>query len=155
MPPPRELNLPELPFTTAHGMFSQFMQEFSGESSAVHELETGDKLNIDDDLFKTLSGEWKITKRGRDQWLLYLAELIKHPQEIWKLSLAQTEELYLLGQFQRGKQRLDALAVFSRELNSDANWSGKTSFVSDREKYLSDKRNQIIGNRTSVILRRS
>jgi hypothetical protein len=60
------------------------------------------------------------------------------------LILAQTEELYLLGRFQRGRQRLDAIAVFKRE-GDEGPWSeGKTGYVFDRDDGLSDKRTALV-----------
>ncbi|HHB11854.1 MAG TPA: hypothetical protein ENK62_01475 [Chromatiales bacterium] len=43
------------------------------------ELPEGSRVFVDDRLFRTLDGGWKIGKRGRDRCLLYLAELLRSP----------------------------------------------------------------------------
>lgn len=145
MPDPRPLTLQPLQFVSAQHSFEQFMQAMGAEGDVVRQaLPSGDTVLVSDDLFRDLAGDWKITKRGRDQWLLYLAELILRPQEIWRLRLAQTEELYLLGRFQRGKQRIDALAVFSREIGSELWSEAKTAFTPDRDDYIDDKRAELM-----------
>lgn len=145
MPAPRPLVLPPLPFVSAEKSFDQFMRALGADGDTLRvTLPSSDIVLVSDDLFRALDGRWKIDKRGRDQWLLYLAELIKAPQEIWRLRLGQSEELYLLGRFQRGKQRIDAMAVFKRE-GDEGVWSeGKTAFVADREDYIGDKRADLI-----------
>lgn len=85
LPEPRPLVLNPVNQATPELMFKQFMREFDGLDATRLELPSGDLVTVDDSLFKKLNGDWKIEKRGRDQWLLYLAELIKSPQEIWKL----------------------------------------------------------------------
>jgi SPP1 gp7 family putative phage head morphogenesis protein len=145
MPEPRPLVLQSAPFVSAEKSFEQFMQALGSIDDVLRvALPSGDTVVVSDDLFRTLDGRWKISKRGRDQWLMYLAELIKSPQEVWRLKLAQTEELYLLGRFQRGRQRLDAIAVFKRE-GDEGDWSeGKTGFVADGDKYLFEKRDELM-----------
>jgi SPP1 gp7 family putative phage head morphogenesis protein len=151
MPDPRPLTLPPLPFVTAERSFEQFMQALGAEGDVARRtLPSGDTVVVLDDLFRDLAGEWKITKRGRDQWLLYLAELIKAPQEVWCLTLGMSEELYLLGRFQRGKQRIDTMAVFKRD-GDEGLWSkGKSAYVADSDVYLDEKRQLLLGKRAAV-----
>jgi SPP1 gp7 family putative phage head morphogenesis protein len=148
MPVPRTLVLPPLSFVSAPHSFNQFMRALGADGDVVrHALPSGDTVVVSDDLFRDLAGEWKITKRGRDQWLLYLAELILRPQEIWRLVLGGSEELYLLGRFQRGRQRIDALAVFERK-GQDARWVGKTAFTADGDRYLVERREDLMKKAT-------
>jgi hypothetical protein len=43
----------------------------------------GTRIIISDDLFRANSGEWKVTKRGRDIYAAMIAEAIADPDEIW------------------------------------------------------------------------
>lgn len=142
MPPPRPLKLPKLDFDTPEQGYAQFMQHLGLKLSGDWvQTASGDEVFVDDALFRTIDGYWKIKKRGRNRWLLYLAELIKQPQEVWRLRLAQTEELYLLGRFQRERQRLDAIAVFRRDTGSASRWpEGKTAYVFDSDDGFDSKR---------------
>jgi hypothetical protein len=140
MPDPRPLLLEPLPRLEPAEAFTQFMRQFEGDTAVAHMgLPSGDRVTISDNLFKSRQGEWKLAKRGRDVWLLYLAELAQRPQEIWLLSDTMVSELHVLGRFQRGTQRIDALLVFERNDHGQP-WMGKTAFVSDRKRYLGDIR---------------
>lgn len=151
MPEPRPLELRPLPFVSPEQSFEQFMQAVGGTDATLRSvLPSGDEVLVSDYLFKTLDGRWKIDKRGRDQWLLYLAELIKSPQEVWRLKLAMSEELYLLGRFQRGRQRLDAIAVFKRDGDSGVWGDGKTAYVADRDDVMDDKRRGLLKRKASL-----
>jgi SPP1 gp7 family putative phage head morphogenesis protein len=145
MPAPRPLNLPETlvqPGSEREAL-DEFMQAFGGGATARVTLLSGDVVVVSDDLFRTLDGRWKIGKRERDRWLGYIAALIKAPQEIWRLELGSSQELYLLGRFLRGRQRIDALAVFKRERSG--HWvDGKTAYVFDNPAGLDKKRAELL-----------
>lgn len=148
MPEPRLLVLPELPPIKTgqeHSAFASFMDAFGGGSTARVELPSGDVVHLQRKMFQVRDGEnWKISDRGRDRWLLYVAELIKSPQEIWRIDLGMTQELYLMGRFQRGNRVLEALTVFKRD-GKDGDWfDAKTSFVADQNDYLNEKRKQLM-----------
>lgn len=145
MPAPRPLNLPETLVQPGREReaFGEFMQAFGGGATARVTLPSGDVVVVADDLFRTLDGRWKIGKRERDRWLGYIAALIKAPQEIWRLELGSSQELYLLGRFLRGRQRIDALAVFKRERSG--HWvDGKTAYVFDNPAGLDKKRAELL-----------
>ncbi|MCX7689115.1 MAG: PBECR2 nuclease fold domain-containing protein, partial [Fimbriimonadales bacterium] len=96
MPEPRPLTLPVLPRVQQGGegeAFALFMEAFGGENAARLVLPSGDVVVVSDELFRFPNGRWKLGKRERDKWLLYLPEVIKSPDEIWRLDLAFTEEL--------------------------------------------------------------
>jgi len=64
-----------------------FMQQFGGsmDKSVSYTDSTGKKLNISPRMFKDRkTGEYKIFKNGREQYLLMLAHAIKNPTEIWE-----------------------------------------------------------------------
>lgn len=151
MPEPRSLVLNPVSQATPEIMFWQFMQAFNGRDPENLKLPSGDLVRVDVGLFTTLDGRWKISKRGRDQWLLYLAEMIKNPQEIWQLKQLKTEELYLMGRFQRGRMRLDALAVFKRDGDFGVWDEGKTGFVADFEDYLDQKRSELSKKKAQLV----
>jgi len=154
LPEPNPLDLPALrQGQEAPALFERFMDEFGGGASELFTLPAGQRVLVGDDLFKDLNGHWKIGKRGRDEWLLYLAALIKAPQEAWQLPLAMLQELYLLGRFQRAGRTLEALVVFELANNAEPGrpWVGKTAFVSDREKYLGDKRSELINKKATLL----
>ena len=146
MPAPRLLVLPELP-AIQKGQearaFTLFMAGFGGESSASVTLPSDDVAHVQRKLFQVREGDdWKVGKRDRDRWLLYLAPLIKEPQEVWWLKLAMSEELYLFGRFQRGKQVIETIAVFKRT-GDEGEWiEAKTIYAADDKdaEYLRDKR---------------
>jgi SPP1 gp7 family putative phage head morphogenesis protein len=145
MPAPRPLNLPETLVQPGREReaLDEFMQAFGGGATARVTLLSGDVVVVSDDLFRTLDGRWKIGKRERDRWLGYIAALIKAPQEIWRLELGSSQELYLLGRFLRGRQRIDALAVFKRERSG--HWvDGKTAYVFDNPAGLDKKRAELL-----------
>lgn len=63
----------------------KFLQEFDGKIGEVKEFtdKAGSRILISDELFKDYQGNWKIQKRDREKYLLYLADTIKDPDEIW------------------------------------------------------------------------
>lgn len=152
MPPPRPLNLPETLVQPGREReaFDEFMQAFGGGTTARVTLPSGDVVVVGDDLFRTLDGRWKIGKRERDRWLGYIAALIKAPQEVWRLRLAASEELYLLGRFMRGKRTLETLAVFKRNGHSGEWMEPKTAYVADADDYLNEKRRQLMKQHAAV-----
>ncbi len=151
MPEPRPLVLEPLRYDSPEQAFAQFMRQFGGESMARVGLPSGDEVIVSDDLFRRLNGEWKIEKRGRAQWLLYLSELILRPQEVWLRSRGGSEELYLLGRFKRGSQRIDTIAAFARPGGDVGSWVGRTAYAADRKDYLSDKRARLIKESAKVL----
>ncbi len=95
LPPPRLLDkrliLPEGRNETYY--MDAFLDAFGAtrKAGAMFIDATGERLLISDALFmdrqKTaLAGKpvYKTMKRGRERWLLVLADTVKHPQEIWE-----------------------------------------------------------------------
>lgn len=145
MPDPRALVLPPMHYSTPENAFKQFMQTMgTDENTARIVLPSKDTVVATRDLFLNGNNDWKIFNRGRGDWLEYIAENIKFPQEIWRLKLPLTEELYLLGRFQRGKQRIDTVAVFKRQQNSGDWIESKTTYTFDKPDGLERKRREIM-----------
>ena len=154
MPEPRPLVLPELPAIQKGEegrAFSRFMDAFGGESIARVELPSRDVVHVQRKLFQVRDGDkWKIGNRGRDRWLLYIAELIKAPQEVWKFDLGMSQELYLLGRFQRGNQRVDVVAVFKRDSDVGEWTAAKTAYAFDKPDGIDRKRLEIFSGKACI-----
>lgn len=80
----------------------------------------------------------------RAEWLLFTAEGIRKPDEIWKEQPADgvMEMLYYLTRFDVGKKHpLGCISVFERETGSAALWRGVTNYAALRDQsYWEGKR---------------
>lgn len=145
MPEPRRLVLPESPKGAGHErLFGQFMATFGETTSARVELPTGEVVVVGSDLFQRLDSSWKLDKRARDIFLLYIAEAIRKPQEIWRIDLSHTQELYMLARFLRGNERIDVNAVFKRNKGESVWAEGKTAYTFDRPYGIERKRTELM-----------
>lgn len=115
---------------------------------------TGEKLIIDDSFWVAGDGRSKITKRGRQQFLWFIAETLKNPDEIWSTWEVDDPAQRLpdtpakaggivrrfIARFQvEGETR--NLVIFL-ELSRDG-WSGMTAFNTS-EKYLQARRHGVL-----------
>jgi SPP1 gp7 family putative phage head morphogenesis protein len=155
MPEPRSLDLRQLDGERdpkAIGL--AFVRLLGGASLADAvdiALPSGDIVVASADLLKTKAGGWKADKRGRGPWIAYLAELIVRPQEVWIEDIQGGQKLYLLGRFQRGRDRLDAIAVFGRD-GATGRWAeGHTAYVFDGLTGLDRKRQSLLTNEKASI----
>lgn len=127
-------------------LFKRFMQEFD---SAELTDKTSELLQIDEQLFRDLKGQWKIQKNERAQWLLFTAHNIKTPDEIW-LEFGRrggVDKRYFLSRFDLGKSNLvSCIAVFEREQGAKGIWTGVTNYATTDEGYIERKRNKEIVN---------
>ena len=86
LPPPLKSKARLLPDGLAEEEYAKrFLQEFGVKAGRIGQWRdpAGEVLTISEELFKDTSGAWKITKYNRHRHLLYLAEAIKTPHEIW------------------------------------------------------------------------
>ncbi|ADU99822.1 PBECR2 nuclease fold domain-containing protein [Alicycliphilus denitrificans] len=100
-------------------------------ASAVIKDVIGERLVVGQELFTDAKGALKVTKRGREQYMLLLARALREPDEVW----ARVEWLHAQGRavvrrryvarFAVEGEPAPALAVF--ELGADG-WSGVTTF---------------------------
>lgn len=62
-----------------------FLEPFGADigRAVLHEDQTGTKLPISEELFKTRDGQWKVGKRARATLTPLLAEALMSPDEIW------------------------------------------------------------------------
>lgn len=152
MPEPRSVTLPRLDYRSPEEGYAAFMRHLGLlQTGGWVPTASGDEVFVSDALFRDLEGRWKWFKRGRDVWALYVAEVILRPQEVWRIRHDGDEKLYLLGRFARGREILEALAVFRRDARE--RWSeGVTAFVADdkRAVYLKEKRRWLLNHAASV-----
>jgi hypothetical protein len=123
-------------------LFSAFMSAFGGWKRCEFTDVADNVLLIDRRLFETLSGKWKIKKRGRAEWLMFTAENIKRPDEIW-LETSDSggpDKLYHLSRFEVGKRGLlSCIAVFERERGLRGAWAGRTNYATLQDGYAEKK----------------
>lgn len=112
---------------------NRFLGEFGAKigQPVLYRDKLGEPLVISDDLFRNPAGELKITKRGRQQHLLRLAETIKDPDEIW----LDEENLRsggkrIVRRYIRVDQETGGLSVF--EWVSGTGWRGVTTFSAQK-----------------------
>lgn len=93
----------------------------------------GENIVVGNKLFQTPDGKTKIKKRGREQYLLVLAEALKSPDEIWArlewinaLGMAVIRRRYVARFILEGEPE-PMLAVFERGQDG---WQGITTFQS-------------------------
>lgn len=123
-----------------------FLNEFGATltKSAIFKDVAGDALVIGKQLFTvSKTSELKITKRGREQFLLLLADSLKQPDEIWTrmeyfdhLQKSVVRRRYI-SRFMIDGEVKPMLAVF--EVGDDG-WLGVTTFAPDNPDYLEQLR---------------
>ncbi|MFT0531611.1 PBECR2 nuclease fold domain-containing protein [Castellaniella hirudinis] len=135
LPPPRPFEASRiLPAGAAPETYVQrYLQEFGAtiERPAIVRDVLGERLVVGADLFRDAHGRWKVTKRGREQYLLMLADALRDPDEVW----VRIEWLYsankavvrrrYVARYDIEGQAAPALSVF--EIGPDG-WSGITAF---------------------------
>lgn len=83
-------------------------------------------------------GGLKITKEGRERYLMYLADTIKNPDEVWMKSGGhQDRALYFLSRYLIKNKLTALLAVFIEEEKA---WTGWTGYQTNSSVYLQSKR---------------
>ncbi len=104
----------------------------AGEEGIFKDV-VGENIVVGNKLFQTPDGKTKIKKRGREQYLLVLAEALKSPDEIWArlewigaLGVAVIRRRYVARFIIEGEPE-PMLAVFERGQDG---WQGITTFQS-------------------------
>jgi hypothetical protein len=149
MPEPRRLDgVPRLGAALGEAaLFERFMEAFGGGHRAELADVIGQSLLIDSRLFEDIKGKWKIQKGERAQWLLYTAENIQRPDEIWFEPGRDggPDRLYYLSRFAVGRRdSLVCIAVFEREPASSGPWSGRTNYATTQTGYVERKRRALL-----------
>ena len=141
LPPPRPMPasmlLPQgLP---PESYVAEFLQALGADTSqaSVFRDAIGERLVVGPELLQDAQGNWKVAKRGREQFLPLLAHALADPDEIW----ARLEWLHALGKavvrrryvarFAVEGQETPALLVFER---GEDGWSGVTAFTGTSQK---------------------
>lgn len=150
LPPPRPFPVKKiLPSNLAPADYvKSFLGEFGATNAPIIFNDViGERLVIGRDLFTDrTTGELKIQKRGREQFVLLLAEALKDPDEIWirlewlgGLKKSVVRRRYI-AQFDIEGMDTAGIAVF--EIGDDG-WVGVTAFNSDKPDYVNDQRHGV------------
>ena len=120
----------------------QFMGKFDAEwnGEAQFTAQTGHELLISRQLFTDhKTGLLKITKSRRERYVLFVAETIIKPDEIWldENQHGTGSALYFLSRYQLRKDVLNVLAVFKQQ---DKLWEGWSGYQAERSDYFETKR---------------
>jgi|UPI00035FDF65 hypothetical protein len=114
----------------------QFLQAFDADigKPVVFTDAAGEAVVISEALLKDVRGRWKIAKRGRERFLLMMADAIKNPDEIWVgMEWMHSQKRAVVRRRYVSRRLIDgvdktAFTVF--EFATDG-WRGKTSYVLD------------------------
>jgi hypothetical protein len=112
---------------------SRYLDEFgaTAESPVVFKDVVGEALVIGRELFSGRSGKPKVQKRGREVFVLLLADALREPDEVWvRLEWNESQRRAMVrrryvARFQVAGQDAPMLAVFERGLDG---WWGITTF---------------------------
>jgi SPP1 gp7 family putative phage head morphogenesis protein len=143
MPPPKQVDFQVFDKGKDDRFYlTQFMQQFGAayNEQVIVEAKTGlHQLLVSDELFSNhKSGDSKITKHGREQYVLHIADTILNPAEIWlKTGKYEDNALYFLSRFLIKKDIMNVLAVFRQTGKVWTGWTGYQNFRSD---YFESKR---------------
>ncbi|MBZ0222301.1 MAG: hypothetical protein K8F35_04675 [Dokdonella sp.] len=143
MPPPQRLaQTLEVP----HGLHpeayvAEFMREFgaSVKETVLWNSVRGQVLSINRGIFERHGGGTKIDKRGRHQYVRYVAHGLKVPDEVWYVRESSgVEKLYYLARMQvGGGAPIETLAVFRWSGNA---WEPTTGYQGGDAKYVAGRR---------------
>jgi SPP1 gp7 family putative phage head morphogenesis protein len=130
LPPPRPADAARLlpKGLGAEAYLAAFLAEFKGPEFVDV---VGEALLITDELFKSIDGELKIEKRGREQFVRFIADTIKMPDEVWVLEedhRAKGKKVIrrrYIARFQIDGQAKPIIGVF--EVGADG-WRGVTGY---------------------------
>ena len=98
-------------------------------------------LAISEALFRARSGDLKLKKRGRQKFILLMADTIKDPAEIWEgwseWGDRQVLRRRYLGRFATPAKDIDVVTVFETGAQG---WVGVTAFGADQKSLLQSAR---------------
>lgn len=142
MPTPKQSNFVFLPEGLPDKSYlARFMAEFGAlsDEQMIYESVTKHKLLVSGEMFTNhKTGESKITKHGREKYLLYIADAIKNPDEVWlNAGKYQDNALYFLSRYAINNQIMNVLAVFTE---TNKVWTGWTGYQNFDWKYFKSKR---------------
>jgi SPP1 gp7 family putative phage head morphogenesis protein len=146
MPAPRALTLPLLPDGTREAeAFRIFMRAMGDETAREIEASpiSGVKLSVSREMFTNHgSGASKLDKRGRGEFVHYLAETVLRPDEAWLLVGGGGDQtLTLISRYLRGRDQFWAVAVFK---SMGGVWIGWSAYQSFKAAYIDSLRTGVI-----------
>ncbi|HHE3478041.1 TPA: PBECR2 nuclease fold domain-containing protein [Pasteurella multocida] len=153
MPLPRKLSSEKiLPSDQSDEFYIQhFLSEFNATSGkpVVFFDVMQEPLVISKSLFTSRSGHSKLKKRGREKYMLLLAEALKFPDEIWVQAEYFHDIKHLVVrrryisriEIEENGEIIPTLAVF--EVGKDG-WIGITDFVAEKADYIKQVRSGIL-----------
>ncbi|QIM63701.1 hypothetical protein A1D29_10580 [Pasteurellaceae bacterium Orientalotternb1] len=128
---------------------SQFLAEFGAtlDKPVIFTDVVGEPLVISKKLFTSRSGHSKAKKRGREKYLLLLAEALRHPDEIW----VRVEHWHNIDKLLVRRRYISRIEVEGEEVPTlavfevgDNGWEGVTTFASDNYEYLEQVRTGVL-----------
>lgn len=125
-----------------------FDAEWNGEAQIT--APTGHELLISRQIFTNhKKNESKIKKNGRENYVLFIADAIHAPDEIWldENQHGEGSALYFLARYQLKRNILNILAVFKQQGKLWEGWTGYQSFDSV---YFKSKRKGMLIYRRGV-----
>ncbi len=123
-----------------------FLKVFGATAATPHVFEdvVGERLPINDELFKNAKGQYKVKKHGRHPYIQLLADTIREPDEIWVVMEPRRTQpgKYLLARRYIARWEVEgsdipALTVFTL---GDRGWYGATTFTPQSSDYLQQQR---------------
>ena len=156
MPEPRTVKIEVLPEGEGELFYlDRFMAEFGAGRHEAVELNNlvPYRRIVSEDLFTNHQTDRpKVKKRGRGPYVLFVAEAIKRPDEIWISKGSHHDRtLFSLARFNYGKDTLHIVTAFkekSCKAGQDSVWIGWSGYKSDApEKYNEKRKGEIIYRR--------
>lgn len=119
---------------------AEFMREFGAgaKETVLWNSVRGQVLAIHSGIFERHGGGTKIDKRGRHQYVRYVAHGLKAPDEVWYVrEPSGAESLYYLVRVQAGRDLVHVQAVFRWQGKA---WEPVTGYQSNAIKYFDRQR---------------
>lgn len=121
----------------------RFLAEFGADvgRAAPFRDASGALLGIGAELFQDRAGTWKADKRGRQPYLLVLADALKDPDEIWVGWVkAKSGDELLRRRYLKSLVLPDGSGAVASFEWTARGWVGVTTFAADEPNYLDNQR---------------
>lgn len=121
----------------------RFLAEFGADLGRAVPFRdaSGTLLGIGEELFRDRAGAWKADKRGRQPYLLLLADALKAPDEIWVGWVrARSGDVLLRRRYLKSLVLPDGSGAVAAFEWTNRGWVGVTTFAADDPHYLANQR---------------
>lgn len=121
----------------------RFLAEFGADigRAAPFRDASGALLGIGQELFQDQTGAWKADKRGRQPYLLLLADALKDPDEIWvNWVVAKSGDELLRRRYLKSVVLPDGAGAVASFEWTNRGWVGVTTFTAEQPNYLDNQR---------------